>query len=56
MSAAKRSITSHDCTVGRIKKEFSSRIKRNHVISQQPRPGRRLRLGAKVRLVVSRGP
>jgi hypothetical protein len=56
MSAAKRSITSHDCTVGRIKHEISSRIKRSHVISQQPKPGRWLRLGAKVRLVVSRGP
>jgi hypothetical protein len=56
MSAAKRSITSHDCTVGRIKHEISSRIKRNHVISQQPKPRTRLRLGAKVRLVVSSGP
>jgi hypothetical protein len=56
MSAAKRSITSHGCTVGRIKHERSRRIKRNHVVSQQPKPGRRLRLGAKVRLVVSRGP
>jgi beta-lactam-binding protein with PASTA domain len=32
-----------------------SRIKRGRVISQRPRPGKRLKPGAKVRLVVSKG-
>jgi beta-lactam-binding protein with PASTA domain len=30
-------------------------VKKGHVISQKPKPGRRLKHGAKVNLVVSRG-
>jgi hypothetical protein len=53
--AARRSIKSHACSVGAIKRARSQRVKKGHVISQQPRAGRRLRHGAKVALVVSKG-
>jgi beta-lactam-binding protein with PASTA domain len=56
LPAAKRSIESHGCSVGAIKRVTSRRFGRNHVISQKPRPGRRLGHGAKVSLVVSEGP
>jgi alpha-tubulin suppressor-like RCC1 family protein len=56
LSAAKRTIKTHNCSVGKIKHSFSSKVKRGRVISQKPNPGRRLRHGAKVNLVVSKGP
>jgi serine/threonine-protein kinase len=55
LSAAKRSIKSHACSVGKIKRATSMTVKKGHVISQKPRPGRRLKHGAKVNLVVSKG-
>jgi alpha-tubulin suppressor-like RCC1 family protein len=55
LSAAKRAIKAHNCSVGKIKRATSSTVKKGRVISQKPRPGRRLRHGAKVNLVVSKG-
>ena len=55
LSAAKRAIKSHACSVGRIKHATSRTVKKGHVISQKPKPGRRLPHGAKVNLVVSKG-
>ncbi|HKD94723.1 MAG TPA: PASTA domain-containing protein [Gaiellaceae bacterium] len=55
LPAAKLSIESHDCSVGRIRHVASQRVTRDHVISQHPKPGRQLPLGAKVSLVVSTG-
>jgi serine/threonine-protein kinase len=55
LAAAKRVIKSRHCSVGKIKRAASRKVKRGHVISQKPRPGSRLRRGAKVNLVVSRG-
>jgi hypothetical protein len=56
LAAAKRAIKSRHCRVGTIKRATSRTVKKGHVISQKPRPGRRLRHGAKVNLVVSKGP
>jgi PASTA domain-containing protein/List-Bact-rpt repeat protein len=56
LATAKRSIKSYHCTVGKIRRATSRRIEKNHVISQQPKPGRHLRRGAKVNLVISKGP
>jgi hypothetical protein len=53
--AARRSIKSRSCSVGRIKHASSRTIKKGRVISQQPRAGRRLRHGARVNLVLSKG-
>lgn len=55
LGAARHSVESHGCSVGRIEHVTSRRVKRNHVISQSPKPGRRLTLGANVSLVVSSG-
>jgi hypothetical protein len=55
LNAAKRSIASHGCGLGKVKQTASLRTKRGHVISQSPRPGSRLKHGAKVNLVVSKG-
>jgi subtilase family serine protease len=56
VAVAKRSIKSHDCSVGRINHRASRTVKKGHVVSQKPRPNARLRHGAKVNLVVSKGP
>jgi PASTA domain len=55
LSAAKRSIKAHDCSVGKVKHASSRTVKKGHVISQTPKPGVRLKHGARVNLVVSRG-
>jgi len=55
LSAAKRAIKAHNCSVGKIKHSFSSKVKKGRVISQKPKPGKRLKHGAKVNLVVSKG-
>ena len=55
LAAAKRSINSHDCAVGRIKHVASRTAKRGHVLSQRPAPDTQLMQRAKVNLVVSKG-
>lgn len=55
LAAAKRAIKAHFCSVGKIRHAASRKIKKGHVISQKPKPGSRLKRGAKVSLVVSRG-
>jgi hypothetical protein len=55
LSAAKRAIKAHACSVGKVKQAASRTVKKGHVISQKPKPGSRLKHGAKVNLVVSRG-
>jgi hypothetical protein len=55
LKLAKRSIRTHACTVGTIKHATSRTVKKNRVISQKPKPGKRLKHGAKVNLVVSKG-
>lgn len=55
LKAAERAIRSHACRVGRIKRAFSKNVKKGRVISQRPKPGRRLAHDAKVNLIVSKG-
>jgi beta-lactam-binding protein with PASTA domain len=55
LAAAKRSIKSHYCSVGAIKRATSRKVKKGRVISQKPRPGNRLAHGAKIDLRVSKG-
>lgn len=54
LKTAKRALKSHDCSLGRVKYAFSSRVKRGRVISEKPRAGRHLKHGAKVGLVLAR--
>ena len=55
LAAARRSIRSHACSVGRIKHARSRTIKKGRVISETPKAGKRLKHGARVNLVVSSG-
>lgn len=55
LTAAESSIKAHACTVGKIKHATSRTVKKNHVISQTPKSGSRLKHGAKVSLAVSKG-
>jgi beta-lactam-binding protein with PASTA domain len=55
LGPARKAIRRAHCAVGRIRYARSTRPK-GKVVSQKPRPGRRLVRGARVNLVVSRGP
>lgn len=54
LKAAKRALTRAHCRAGKITKKYS-RVKSGRVISQKPRPGKHLRVGARVNLTVSKG-
>ena len=55
LKAAGHAIKTHNCKVGKIKRVLSRRIKKGRIISQKPKPGRRLKHFARVSLVVSKG-
>ena len=55
LKTAEHAIRAHNCTVGTIRHAASRQIEKGHVISQKPAPGRRLRHGTKINLVLSRG-
>jgi uncharacterized delta-60 repeat protein len=55
LGAARTALRRAHCTGGKIKRRYSSRVRRGRVISQTPRAGAKLAEGAKVALVVSRG-
>jgi subtilisin family serine protease len=52
---AKRSLAKRGCALGRITKGYSRRVRRGRVVAQRPGPGLRLRRGAKIAVVLSRG-
>jgi hypothetical protein len=55
LRAAEHAITTHHCALGQIKHAASPTITKGHVISQKPKPGKRLANRAKINLVVSKG-
>ncbi len=55
LSAAKRVLTSHFCSTGKIKHAFSSTVAAGRVISESPRAGTHLKHKAKVSLTISEG-
>lgn len=55
LSAAKRAIKAHHCRVGKVKHAFSRKVGKRRVISQKPKAHTRLKRGAKINLVVSKG-
>jgi beta-lactam-binding protein with PASTA domain len=55
LAAARRAITRAHCSTGKVTRAYSPRVGKGRVISQKPPAGRKLRKGAKVSLVVSRG-
>ena len=54
-AAAKRAIVHAGCSVGRIVRARSNRVRRGRVISQRPRPGVGLAELGPVNLVISKG-
>jgi murein peptide amidase A len=55
LKAAEHALGAGNCRVGRITRVFSETVQRGHVISQKPKPHKRLRGGAEVALTVSDG-
>jgi hypothetical protein len=55
LRAAKRTLTKAHCSVGKLTRTFSAKVKKGRVIASKPRPGRKLAQGAKIRLQVSKG-
>ena len=53
---AKARIVGHHCRVGRVTKKFSTLKKKNKVLAQKPKAGKRLKRGTKVNLLVGKGP
>jgi hypothetical protein len=56
LATATRAIRRAHCRVGRIRRGYSRRVRKGRVISQTPRPRTTRRVGAKIRLLLSRGP
>ena len=56
LDQARRTLARVNCRVGSVSRAYSKRIKRGLVISQKPKFGTVRRGGAKVNLVISRGP
>jgi subtilisin family serine protease len=55
LAAAKKQLVKRGCALGKVKRAYSSRVKRGRVVAQRPTPGLRLRRGAKVAVTISRG-
>jgi beta-lactam-binding protein with PASTA domain len=55
LAGAVRDLRAGDCARGSVKYAYSPKVKKGRVISQSQRPGKTLKAGAKVNLVVSRG-
>ena len=55
LRTARAAIKRGGCRVGQIRRTFSNRVKAGRVVSQTPRAGRQLAVGARVHLTVSKG-
>jgi beta-lactam-binding protein with PASTA domain len=53
---AKRRIVSRHCRVGRVIRKASVLKKKGRVLAQAPRPGKHLKRGSRVNMIVGRGP
>ena len=52
---AKRTLVKRGCALGRVMRAYSKRVARGRVVGQKPGPGLRLRRGAKIAVVFSKG-
>jgi subtilisin family serine protease len=55
LAGAKHSLAKQGCALGGVSKAYSKRMRRGRIVAQRPGPGLRLRRGAKIAVVVSRG-
>jgi beta-lactam-binding protein with PASTA domain len=56
LKKARTRIVRAHCRVGKVTKRFTTRRKKGRVLSQKPKPSRLLAAGARVTLVVGKGP
>jgi hypothetical protein len=56
LAKASARISKAHCKVGKITRAFSPSKKRGKVLGERPKPGSRLRNGAKVKLIIGKGP
>jgi beta-lactam-binding protein with PASTA domain len=56
LAKATARISKAHCRVGKITRAFSRSKKRGKVLGEKPNPGNRLGNGAKVKLIVGKGP
>jgi serine/threonine-protein kinase len=56
LAKASARIRKANCRVGKIVKAFSRLKKRGMVLAEKPKPGTALRSGAKVNLILGKGP
>ena len=54
LRAAKRAIKRAHCSVGKVTRVYSTKVKKGRVISQKPKPGTKLAAGSKLSLKVSK--
>lgn len=54
--AVKKSLRKHACKLGKVKRRPSKKVPKGKVISQKPKPGKQVKAGTKVNLVISSGP
>jgi hypothetical protein len=55
LAAARRMVVARHCSIGTIRRAYSKRVKKGHVISQKPKPSTLLPNRGKLSLIVSRG-
>jgi hypothetical protein len=55
LDTAKTKIKKAHCRVGKVSYKLSTKAKRNRVLSETPKPGKRVANGTKVNVVVGRG-
>ena len=55
LAVAKRTLAKRGCALGRVTRAYSRRVARGRVVGQKPGPSLRLRRGAKIAVVLSKG-
>lgn len=55
LAAAKRELRAGDCALGTVRTAFSPKARRGRVVAQSQRPGKTMKAGSRVSLVVSKG-
>jgi hypothetical protein len=55
LTKAKAALKKGRCRTGKVSRAYSKRTRKGRVVAEQPKAGRRLPVGSKVRLVISRG-
>ena len=55
IAVARRTLAKRGCALGRVSRTYSRRVRRGRIVGQRPGPGLKLRRGARVAVVVSRG-